>query len=219
MPGMSLARVWRRQLYAASSVALIVPAALLAALVALALGGGFSQVGVLGQIFAGPPPLSPGAEAGGHAGTPLRSLPVIGPGAAVAARGPAVRPGAGSGGGSRRVAALGPGAVGPIRSGGALTGGGGAAPIVIGGRGGGAATPPARPAPATPTGSSPPAGPSPPSPPQPTPVDHVVKLITSVTEQVPAPAGPIATQAVQSAGSAADSLLPGGGTPPGPPVP
>ena len=51
---MSLARAWRRQLYGASSAALIVPSAMLAALVVLALGGGFNQVGVLGQIFAGP---------------------------------------------------------------------------------------------------------------------------------------------------------------------
>ena len=55
MPRMSLARVWRRQLLGASSVALMVPAAMLAAVVALDLGGGFSQVRVLGQIFAGPP--------------------------------------------------------------------------------------------------------------------------------------------------------------------
>ena len=46
---MSLARLWRRQLLGASSVALIVPSAMLAALVVLALGGGLSQVGVLGQ--------------------------------------------------------------------------------------------------------------------------------------------------------------------------
>src|SRR5437764_1262835 len=52
MAAMSLARVWRRQLYGASSVALIVPAAMLVALMVLALGGAFSQVGVLGQIFA-----------------------------------------------------------------------------------------------------------------------------------------------------------------------
>ena len=43
---MSLARAWRRQLFGASSAALIVPSAMLAAVVVLALGGGFRQVGV-----------------------------------------------------------------------------------------------------------------------------------------------------------------------------
>jgi hypothetical protein len=48
-------------------------------------------------------------------------------------------------------------------------------------------------------------------------VDQVVKVVTPVTQQLPAPAGPAVTQAVQAAGSAADSLLPpgiGSGTPP-----
>ena len=57
---MTLARMWRRQLFAASSTALIVPSAMIAALVALALGGGFSQLGVLGQVFSGPPAPSAG---------------------------------------------------------------------------------------------------------------------------------------------------------------
>ena len=54
MRSMTLARVWRRQLFGASTAALIVPSAMLAALVALALGGAFGGVGVLGQLFAGP---------------------------------------------------------------------------------------------------------------------------------------------------------------------
>jgi len=48
-------------------------------------------------------------------------------------------------------------------------------------------------------------------------VDQVVKVVTPVTQQLPAPAGPAVTQAVQAAGSAADSLLPpgvGSGMPP-----
>ena len=49
--------------------------------------------------------------------------------------------------------------------------------------------------------------------PPPTPVDTVVKVVTSVTKQVPAPAGPVVTQAVQEAGSAADNLLPPSGQP------
>jgi hypothetical protein len=42
-------------------------------------------------------------------------------------------------------------------------------------------------------------------------VDQVVKAVAPVTQQVPAPAGPAVTQAVQAAGSAADGLLPPGG--------
>jgi hypothetical protein len=56
-------------------------------------------------------------------------------------------------------------------------------------------------------------------PPQPTAVDRAVTVVTAVTQQVPAPAGPVVTQAVQSAGAAADGLLPGTGAPPGLPVP
>jgi len=79
MPRMSLARVWRRQLLGASSVALMVPAAMLAAVVALDLGGGFSQVGLLGQIFAGPPVPGPfefgllGGAAPVSSGAPTRA--------------------------------------------------------------------------------------------------------------------------------------------------
>ena len=197
---MSLARAWRRQLYGASTAALIVPAAMLAALVVLALGGGFGQVGVLGQIFAGPPALGAGAGSGGGGGAVAasRSLPVIPPVA------PASRPRS-----SGRV----------IRAGGAPspgvnrgTGGAGAAPIVTGTpiRSAPAPTttpgPPARPAP--PASPSPSPAPQPSPPPQPTAVDKVVTVVTQVTQQVPAPIGPAATQVLQAAGSAADGLLP-----------
>lgn len=199
---MSLARAWRRQLYGASSVALIVPSAMLAALVVLALGGGFGQVGVLGQIFAGPPApsVTGGAAAGAGAGGVARSLPAI-PAAALVA-GPSlpaprhVRTAPGRG--SARVV--------PVSSrgtGGAIAPVGGVAPIVSGpGR-----TPvPSRPAPtgSTPSAPSPQPGPSP----QPTPVDRIVNTITPATEQLPAPAGPAVTQAVQAVGSAADGVLP-----------
>jgi hypothetical protein len=63
-------------------------------------------------------------------------------------------------------------------------------------------------------------GPSPSQPqpqPQPTPVDQAVQVVTSVTQQVPAPVGPAATQVVQSAGSAAGNLL--GAAPSVPPGP
>jgi hypothetical protein len=213
MPGMSLARVWRRQLYGASSAALIVPCALLGALVVLALGGGFNGVGVLGQIFAGPPTpsVAGGGVSGGHAGGAAHALPVI-PVAAVrplgAGRGQAV-----PGGGGRRGGA-------PVSSGGTGRGGGavvGIAAPTVGSRPG----PPVRSAPPAPAGpgpaSSAPASPAPtqstpqlsPSPkPQPTPVDQIVNAVTPVTQQLPAPVGPAATQVVQSVGSAADGLLP-----------
>ncbi len=207
---MSLARAWRRQLYGASSAALIVPSAMLGALVVLAVGGGFNQVGVLGQIFAGPsvPGASGGALAAGHAGAPAHSLPPI-PVAALGA-GPS-RPGtgqAGPGSGPGRTGAGPRPSHGPSQSGGAI---GGVVPIV----GGGSVAPvPSRPAPtgSAPTESSPPAGPSPqPQPqPRPTPVDRIVNTVTPVTQQLPGPVGPAATQAVQAAGSAADSVLPPG---------
>lgn len=198
---MSLARAWRRQLYGASSAALIVPSAMLTALLVLALGGGFGHVGVLGQIFAGPP--APGV-AGGTAGTPAPSLPAI---PETVRRGPA-RAGNGSAGtrSARRHVGVAPVSIpvashGPSQTGGAV---GGAAPVV----GGGSQAPvPSHPAP---TQSSPPPGPSPqpqPQPqPRPTPVDQIVNAVTPVTQELPAPAGPAATQVVQAAGSAADGL-------------
>ena len=84
MRSMSLARAWRRQLFGASSAALIVPSAMLAALLVLALGGGFGSIGVLGQLFAGPSLPGIGAPGGGHVvsgrgvrGFTSASLPVI----------------------------------------------------------------------------------------------------------------------------------------------
>ena len=209
---MSLARAWRRQLYGASSAALIVPSAMLAALVVLALGGGFNQVGVLGQIFAGPsaPGASSGSLGSGHAGAPAHPLPAI-PVAALGAG--SSRPGtrhAGTGSGPGRAGA-GPGSShGPGQTGGAI---GGAVPIVSGGS---AAPVPSQPAPtgSAPTQSSPLPSPQPqpqPQPqPRPTPVDRIVNTVTPVTQQLPAPVGPAATQAVQAAGSAADGVLPPG---------
>lgn len=41
-------------------------------------------------------------------------------------------------------------------------------------------------------------------------VDRVIKVVTPVTQQLPAPAGPAVTQAVDAAGSAADNVLPPG---------
>lgn len=217
---MSLARAWRRQLYGASSAALIVPCAMLASVAVLALGGSFSGVGVLGQVFAGPP--APGGGGGvvasgraggaGGRGGLARALPVV----PVAAVRP-VTPGrgqAGPVGRGRRGSA-------PVSSGGTSRGGGAVvgvvAPIVGGGPGAPVRSGPSSPAPAStgpaspgPTQSAPPPGPSPsPSPsPSPTPVDRIVNAVTPVTQALPAPVGPAATQVVQSVGSSADRLLP-----------
>jgi len=196
---MSLARAWRRQLYGASSAALIVPSAMLAALLVLALGGGFGQVGVLGQIFAGPPaPAAAGGTAfGAGSGGVARALPAV-PARALRASTPGPRHQA------TPVAPLGSGA---RHSGGALAPVGGIEPIVVATGG----STPARPAPkgsAAPTSA--PSAPAPQPSPKPTVVDRVVKVVTPVTQQLPAPAGPAATQAVQAAGSAADGLLPPG---------
>ncbi len=41
----------------------------------------------------------------------------------------------------------------------------------------------------------------------------MVTVVTSVTQQAPAPVGPVATQAVQTAGSVVDNLMPQTGQP------
>jgi hypothetical protein len=218
---MTLARAWRRQLYGASSAALIVPFALLAALAVLALGGSFHGVGVLGQIFAGPPVPSvaggggSAAASGGGAGiTVARALPAI----PAVALGPVAPGGTGRIRGGRGVHRVVPVVPGPRRGGGALTPVGVAAPIVTGGRptsaGAGSGSTVSAPAGSGSgsAGSGSGGGPSPqPAPsPKPTVVDQVVKAVTPVTQQLPAPAGPVATQAIQAAGAAADSVLPPG---------
>src|SRR6185437_11238332 len=183
---MSLARAWRRQLYGASTVALIVPSAMLAALIVLALGGGFGQVGVLGQIFAGPPAPSAagGAAVGPGAGSVTRSLPAI----------PAVALRTSTRGTRHRATPVAPVRAGSRRSGGSLAPVAGGAPILAT-----AGPTPSRPAPtdSAPTGSAPAAAaPSPPAPrpsPNPTVVDRVIKVLTPVTQQLPAPAGPAVT--------------------------
>jgi hypothetical protein len=205
--------MWRRQLFAASSAALIVPSAMIAALVALALGGGFSQLGVLGQVFAGPPAVSAGPLAMSHAGTRIAggSIPVIPVARTVLV---STRANSGSAGGRVYPAVPAPrsGGVSPGvgSTGGTITPVGTTRPIA-----GGAPSP-------APVSSQPGPGPVSPSPgrtptpapsPRPTPVDTVVKVVTSVTSQVPAPVGPAVSQAVQSVGSAADKLLSSVGSP------
>jgi hypothetical protein len=179
---------------------------MLAALLVLALGGGFGQVGVLGQIFAGPPAPSVGAAAtsGGRGAAGTTSLPAI-PVAAVRAGAP--RPttrhaGTGKASGRGGAAVVPVASRGPAQAGGAISG---ATPVVsrpvpVVGK-----PVPAAPAPA-PAGSTP-SGPAPSPKPQPTPVDQIVNTITPVTSQLPAPAGAAATQAVEAAGNAADGVL------------
>jgi hypothetical protein len=214
---MTLARMWRRQLCAASSAALIVPSAMIAALVALALGGGFSQLGVLGQVFSGPPAPSAGAlaQSGAAARTTAASIPTIPAAPAVATR---TLSGVAGSGARGRVAPVVPrtgvSRTGLGSTGGTIAPGGGTTrPISQ------APAPPPQPRPA-PVSSSPSPSPGPAPAPHPTPVDTVVKTVTSVTSQVPAPVGPAVTQAMQSAGSAADGLLSSVGSPsPGSPAP
>lgn len=221
---MSLARVWRRQLFGASSVALIVPSAMLAALVVLALGGGLSQVGVLGQIFAGPSlpaagPLGlehsgPVGSAGGLPGTLLPVVPAVAPAARSSRSAGSVAPRSRS---PRTVVSVSGGAG---KTGGAIspTGGGTVRPVTQGTGGGSAGTGGSSAGP--PSSSSPQPSPAPQPAPRPTPVDTAVKVVTSVTQQVPGPAGLVATQAVQAAGAAADNLLAVTGAPaPGGPAP
>ena len=180
----------------------MVPSAMLAALLVLALGGGLSQVGVLGQIFAGPslPALAPLGVT--HAG-PARAaqlLPVI-PAARVLVasrpttavhRAPVPRSVVRVGGGASSGGAISP------------TGGGTVRPVTQGAAGGSSGAPPSSSAPQP----SQPSQPQPSRPaPRPTPVDNVVKVVTSVTQQLPAPAGPVATETLQTAGAAADNVL------------
>src|SRR5947209_12167680 len=202
---MTLARAWRRQLYGASSAALIVPSAMLGALLVLALGGGFGQIGVLGQIFAGPPATNVGGGAtlggGGRAAAPSLAAIAV---AAVRAGSPHPRTGhAGTASGQGGTGVVPAPSRGPTQTGGAV---GGAAPI-SGGEGQAPAPVPPRPAPAGPP-STQPSSPSPQRPPRPTPVDRIVGALTPVTGQVPAPAGPAVTQAAEAAGSVADRVLP-----------
>lgn len=203
MAPMTLARTWTRQLGAASSVALIVPCAMVAALVALALGGGFGGLGVLGQVFAGPSIPNAGSLVAGGSATrePSRgassSIPVIPVARFVAAThgGAAGRGVASSRTGVTRPSL--PSAGGAIGQGGVTARPVTHAPVPT------SSTPPAAAAPA-PASANP--SPSPTPSPQPAPVDTIVNTVTSVTGQVTAPAGPGVTQAVESVGSAANGV-------------
>src|ERR1700727_1164118 len=51
---MGLVRAWRRQIYGASLVALLIPAAIIAVLFVVTGGGPLHGLGTLGQVFSGP---------------------------------------------------------------------------------------------------------------------------------------------------------------------
>jgi hypothetical protein len=51
---MDLVRAWRRQIFGVSLVVALIPASVVAALLVLAIGGGFGRVADLGQVFTGP---------------------------------------------------------------------------------------------------------------------------------------------------------------------
>jgi len=210
--------MWSRQLLGASGAALLVPAAMLGALAVLALGGGLSSVGVLGQIFAGPPAPElggvPGGQANGAGGAsaatvPARALAALVPPPAGPGRASSAPPQRGGGGVSAR----------PVPSAAPRgTGSAGTAPIAI--RIPVSSTPrpapvgPAPAAPSRPVGTQPSPQPPPqPPPPPPTVVDQVVTVVTQVSSQLPSPFGPAATGLVQSAGSAASRLVPPTGSP------
>jgi hypothetical protein len=185
---MVLVRVWRRRLLGGIGAAAVVPGMLLGSIVVLTLAGGFGGLTALGQAFSGPP--APAAAiATGHgarANQPL-SPPIV---AALSAA-PA-RPAAASSA--------------PLSSSGGATGvvPHGAVPSRPRGRphrGSGTGTQ------SPPSGRPVPAGRPAPKP-QPTLIDGIVGAGSSVTSQLPAPAGSAATNALQSAGSTLDSIAP-----------
>lgn len=181
-----MVRVWRRRLLGGMATAVLVPGGLLASLAVLAAAGGFGGLSALGQAFSGPPlPFSQNvAERGPSAGTRVVPASLV---AALSA--PTASPRAGA-------------TAGPVTTtGGASTTEAGRQTL-----GGPAAQAPIG------SGRSPAGGrtrpPAPPPKPQPTVVDRVVSAGTAVTSQIPGPAGPVATKALQAAGSTLDSIAP-----------
>ncbi|HUE27782.1 MAG TPA: hypothetical protein VMP89_13485 [Solirubrobacteraceae bacterium] len=181
---MILVRAWRRQLLGGLGAALIVPTTLLAALALLALAGGFAGLGALGQAFSGPS--LPAAERTSTPGT--RSGRAISTVLLAALSAPAPASGTGHA---------------PAGNGPAGAGGRPSLPATPRSRPGGSAVGPVarQPSPATQPPSPPPAT-------HPTLTDQVVGAGTSVTGQLPAPVGPAASGALQSAGTTVDQVFP-----------
>jgi hypothetical protein len=179
-------------------VALLAPVTIIAALVVLALSGGFGGLGALGQLVSGPA-VPAGANAPG-APSPFQTatrLPVV-------PAGPA--PVSAAGHGTTRVAAVTPGTTGTGSGGGGSHPGGGRGLGV--GSGGGHGVAPPVPAPPAPTPSPPVSTPAPP-PPDPIPalVNQVVAVGVSVTSKLPPPLAAIGTGALASLGQTLNTLL------------
>jgi hypothetical protein len=209
---MSLARVWTRQLFSASGVALLAPGTLVVALVLLGLTGGFGRLGALGQAFAGPAVPAAAKLAGPtrHV-TPRTPLVPVGAGStaapragAIASTGAGSTPAAGSGGGGGTQTGQGSGSGTGGGGGGRGNGGGGR------GNGGGSGSHQGGGSGAAPT-SGPPTTAPPPVAHPPTVVDGVVSAGTSITQKVPGAAGVAATQLLQNVGTTVDGLLPSSG--------
>jgi hypothetical protein len=185
---MILVRVWRRQLLGGMGAAAVVPGMLVASLALLALAGGFGGLTALGQAFSGPPAPAAAITAahGARVARPLSPAIVAALSVAPAPQGTAAS------------------APSPASGGATVTAPHGTAPnSSFNGprRGGGSTT-------RSPTGGRPAPGSRPGPGPQPTLIDGIVGVGTSVTSHVPAPAGPAATTALQSAGSTLDSIAP-----------
>jgi hypothetical protein len=182
---MSLAQAWGRKLLGASGVALVVPAAIVDAVAALVLAGGFGRLGTLGQAFSGLP--IPALEQAGGAGAGAGVAAGVGGGAS-GGPGSAGGGGSSSGGGSsgRRGFSGRRGSSGGSGSGGSSGGGGSAGSGGSGGTGGGGSLP-----------GHPP-----------TLTDTVVAAGAAVTTQVPAPVGSVATQTLQSVVRTVNRILP-----------
>jgi hypothetical protein len=180
---MPLVRAWMRGLSEASGAALLVPGAIVAAMVLLALGGSFGQLGGLGQALGGPalptatrvasPPARAALLRGVSLGTPA-----------------GVRTSAAGGVGGRFVQP-------PPNSG---SSGGGKAHSPGGGGGGQAQPGGTRPTGCGSTCSS--------AAPKPTLADQVVATGTSVTSKLPAPVGQLATEVLKQVGAIVDQVLP-----------
>jgi hypothetical protein len=196
---MSLSRAWMTKLSAAAFAAVLAPGAMLVALVLLVIAGGFGGIGSLGQALSGPSlpatePL-PAATARRVALTPDH------PAAPAAAGSAAIRAGVthptGAGHRSGPVTAASPAAPGTSSV---------SSPAAVSRPTFGRSPHPRR-------SASPVRSPNPATPVR-TIVDQVVSAGQSVSKQLPGPAGPAVTQALQSVGSTADGVLTGPG--PGP---
>jgi hypothetical protein len=170
---MGLVRAWRRQIYGASLIAILIPAAIIAALFMVTGGGPLHGLGTLGQVFSGPAipggnlsarvsenskPALPGS--GGVGAAALRGhSPVLGQ--AIAGGSPGVRVTAGPHGSAVAPLSLGTTTPTPPHNGGQLHGGSGA--------------------PAGGTGGSPPPSPPASTPPTTTPTTTTATTTTDTT--------------------------------------